>query len=54
MGIASNLAKYTKLSVQLYLTYCFEGVHTYWKILSERKEEVSVSLIDGLSINQGK
>ena len=29
MEIASNLAKYMKLSVQLYLTYCFEGVHTY-------------------------
>ena len=29
MKIASNWAKYMKLSVQLHLTYCFEGVHRY-------------------------
>ena len=52
--IASNWAKYMKLSIHSYLTYCFEGVYTYWYILSEHEEQVSVSLIDRLSINRGK
>ena len=54
MEIASNWAKYMKLSVQLNLTYCFEGVHTYWYIPNECKEQLSARLIDGLSINRGK
>ena len=43
-----------KLSVQLYSTYCYEGLYTYWYIYSEPKKQVSVNLIGCLSINGRK
>ena len=49
--IAWNWAKYMKLSIQLYLTYCFESVYTYWYILSEGKG-TSVNKFDWPLVNQ--
>ena len=43
-----------KLSLPWYLTNYSEGLHTYYYILSKCSTQVSVNLIDGLSINRGK
>ena len=43
-----------KLSLPCYLTNYSEGLHTYYYILSKCSTQVSVNLIDGLSINRGK
>lgn len=43
-----------KLSSWLYLTFRYERSHTYRYITDERKKQVSVSLIDSLSIRSGK
>ena len=52
--IASKQVKCMKLSLPWYLTNYSEGLHTYYYILSKCPTQVSVNLIDGLSINRGK
>ena len=42
------------LLLRWYLTDYSEGLHTYYYILSKCLTQVSVHLIDGLSINRGK
>ena len=41
-----------KLSLRWYSTNYAEGLHTYYYILSVCPTQVSVNLIDGLSINR--
>jgi len=43
-----------KLSEQLYLTDCYQVLHTYWYIYSKCKNQVTVYLINRLSINGHK
>ena len=52
--IASKQVKCMKLSLRWYLTNYSEGLHTYFYILCLCPPQVSVNLIDGLSINRGK
>ena len=43
-----------KLSLQRYLTYYPVSLHTYWYILKEHMRNVSIYLIDVLSINSAE
>ena len=43
-----------KLSGQLYLTYCYQVLYTYWYIYSKCKDQVMVDLVSRLSINGHK
>ena len=43
-----------KLSGQLYLTYCYQVLYTYWYIYSECKDQVTADLVSRLSINRHK
>ena len=42
------------ISGQLYLTYCYQVLYTYWYIYSECKDQVTADLVSCLSINGHK
>ena len=53
-GNSFKIGKFMILLLRWYLTDYSEGLHTYYYILSKCLTQVSVHLIDGLSINRGK